>query len=67
MNANDWREECNYISDVTDKRGNVKEMNYDKATFVRYCEMQRDVATREGFHDTAQYIQHCLDDLGESA
>lgn len=61
--CNRWREECNYIERVTAERGKVREMNYDRATFVRYCEMQRDAATREGFHDTATYIQHCLDDL----
>ena len=61
--AIDWVNECKYISAVTDKRGHVAEMNYDTATFVRYCEMQRDTATREGRPDTAQYIQHCIDDL----
>jgi hypothetical protein len=58
-----WQQECIYIARVTDVRGNVPEMNHDCATFVRYCEMQRDAATREGFHDSAQYIQHCIDDL----
>lgn len=65
--AFDWVAECTYISNVTDKRGNVPEMNRDKATFIRYCEMQQASATRAGFHDTAEYIGHCLDDLrGES-
>lgn len=59
----DWSRECDYISHVTDKRGNVPEMNHDLDTFVRYCEMQRDCATRDGKHDAAQYIEHCLDDL----
>lgn len=63
MTCGEWVAECAYISDVTDKRGNVREMNYDHATFLRYCEMQRDRATREGMHDSAQYIQHCIDDL----
>lgn len=59
----DWSNECLYISRVTDQRGKVREMNYDKQTFISYCEMQRDEATRQGRHDSAQYIQHCLDDL----
>ncbi len=63
MNGFEWSRECIYIGDVTDKRGVVQEMNYDLDTFIRYCRMQRDTATREGFHDSAQYIQHCLDDL----
>lgn len=58
-----WREECNYIDRVADKKGAVPEMNNDKATFVRYCEMQRDSATRDGQDDAATYIQHVLDDL----
>jgi hypothetical protein len=58
-----WVRECKYISDVTDKRGNVKEMGYSKATFVTYCEMQRNAAQREGRFDTATYIQQCIDDL----
>lgn len=61
--AFDWSQECAYISRVTDARGNVKEMNFDKATFIRYCEMQRDAAARAGRHDSAEYIQHCIDDL----
>jgi hypothetical protein len=63
MKLSQWVEECKYISDVTDKRGNVREMNNDKSTFIRYCEMQRAAAEREGFFDTALYIQECIDDL----
>jgi hypothetical protein len=59
----DWVQECVYISDVADKKGRVKEMNYDKATFVKYCEMQRDAAKRAGRYDSAEYIQQCIDDL----
>jgi len=62
-NEMNWVNECKYISDVTDKKGNVKEMNYSRETFVRYCEMQRNQATKEGRFDSAQYIQHCIDDL----
>lgn len=61
--AFEWSQECTYISNVTDKRGNVAEMNRDKSVFVTYCEMQRDAATRDGQHDAATYIQECLDDL----
>lgn len=60
----EWSQECAYIQRVTDRRGAVREMNYEMSTFIRYCKMQRDAATREGFHDSAQYIQHCLDDMG---
>jgi hypothetical protein len=61
--SQDWTDECRYISEVTDKKGRVKEMNYDKAVFVKYCVMQRDAATKQGFFDSATYIQHCIDDL----
>lgn len=61
--ANFWREECNYIDRVTLIQGYVPEMNYDKETFIRYCEMQRDTAKRDGFFDTETYIQCCIDDL----
>ena len=64
----DWARECEYISDVTSKQGRVKEMNNDQRVFLRYCEMQRDCATRDGKHDSATYIQHCIDDLtGETS
>ncbi len=58
-----WVTECDYIARVTDLRGNVPEMRGDLETFRRYCAMQRDAATREGFHDSATYIQECMDDL----
>lgn len=61
--ANEWRQECIYISNLLTKRGKVPEMNYDLATVARYCSVQRDAAEREGFHDSAQYIQHCIDDI----
>ena len=62
--AGDWARECAYIGRVTDAQGKVKEMNFDTQVFIRYCEMQRDAATRAGRHDSALYIQECLDDLG---
>jgi hypothetical protein len=65
MNVNEWREECNYISDTTDnmRRGKLGiAFNSDPKCFVRYLVMQRDSAKREGFDDAAQYIQHCIDD-----
>ena len=61
----EWREECNYIDRVADKKGAVSAMNNDKATFIRYCEMQRDSATRDCQHDAATHIQHVLDDLSD--
>ena len=61
-----WREECNYISGVTSDTGGVEPgFNNDAHCFIRYCQMQRDTATRDGFHDAAQYIQHCVDDIYE--
>jgi hypothetical protein len=59
----DWSRECDYIAYVTDKRGNVAEMNHDLGVFIRYCEMQRDSATRDGKEFVAALIQHCIDDL----
>lgn len=64
--AQEWSKECQYISDVADKRGRVPEMNNDTATFIRYCEMQQAAATKAGFHDSATYIGECLDDLRAS-
>ena len=63
MNASQWQAECRYIQQATDQGGDVPEMLGDKAIFTRYCEMQRDAAERDGQHDAAQYIQHCIDDL----
>lgn len=71
--ANDWREECNYISNTiahmdetinpAQRRAILRNFNGDRACFVRYCEMQRDDAERHGFYDAALYIQECIDDL----
>ena len=63
MNANEWREECNYISRLADKAGMVPEMNHDIGAAIRYCEMQQAAAEREGFRDAATYIGECLDDM----
>lgn len=64
----DWQAECSYISRTTTKQGRVPEMNKDRAVFLRYCEMQRAAAERDGQHDAAEYIQHCIDNLkGEAA
>lgn len=67
MNTNEWREECVYIQETTDSlfagTDPLTSFNGDPSCFVRYVTMQRDSATRGGFHDAAQYIQHCLDDL----
>lgn len=65
-NEFEWSQECDYISRVTDKQGRVREMGYSRDTFIAYCEMQRECATRDGRHDSATYIQHCLDDLKDS-
>lgn len=67
MNQIEWREECVYIQETTDGvlagTDPLTAFNGDRSCFVSYCEMQRNSATREGFHDVAQYIQHCMDDL----
>lgn len=68
--ANDWREECDYISTTTlaalrphGKRHALRNFNQSRACLIRYCEMQRDDAQRHGFYDAATYIQECIDDL----
>jgi hypothetical protein len=71
--ADDWRDECNYISGIADRctmpasaferRVALRNFNGDRACFVRYCEMQRDDAERNGFYDAATYIQECINDL----
>ncbi len=66
----DWAAECRYIAAATDNamRGNVPaEFNGDRGIFIRYCEMQRNAATRDGRDDSAQYIQHCIDDMEGNA
>ena len=67
-----WQKECAYISQVTDnvlhgsasdKRRTLVNFSNNVDTLIRYCEMQRDFATKDGFFDSAQYIDHCIDDL----
>lgn len=69
MSPFEWSRECTFIQNVTDQvlsgtRFSLREsFNDEPAAFVRYCGMQRDLATRQGRDDAATYIQHCLDDL----
>ena len=58
-----WQNECEYISQITDKKGYVSEFNCDAEVFIRYCEMQRNQAKRDGVFDAMEYIQHCIDDM----
>lgn len=64
--ALEWSKECTYISDQTQqvKAGFPgKEFNYDTNCFRRYCLIQKALSKRQGFLDSAEYIQHCLDDI----
>lgn len=58
-----WAEECNYISNVTDKQGQISTFNFDTACFRRYCEMQANAAHEQGFYDSETYIRECIADL----
>lgn len=71
----EWSHECNFISRTTSdvltgspgwRAKALANFNGDRACLIRYCVMQRDCATRDGKHDSAQYIQHCIDDLEDS-
>jgi hypothetical protein len=69
MNSLEWSNECRFIADATDRilTGNVDAaFNGDIEFFRQYCAIQMHRATVEGFDDSAQYIQHCIDDLPES-
>jgi len=68
----EWTQECAYISNITDKCMHTPDgvqhrvmhgFNYDKEFLIRYCDMQRQCATRDGKHDSATFIQHCINDL----
>ena len=61
--AQEWKEECAYISRVTDLRGEVKEMGNDRGTFITYCRMARAKAMQQRCYDSAVYIEHCIDVL----
>lgn len=67
MNSLEWSQECKFISDTVSKvcEGSPVPENFngDAACLARYLEMQRNSATREGFHGSATYIQECADDL----
>lgn len=59
----DWQKECRFIGVCTEFNGRMEQFNNDPACFVRYCEMQRNQATKQGRHDSATYIQECIDDI----
>jgi hypothetical protein len=74
-NANEWRQECAYISDTADRllalaaAGRVNdEWTTDTEwpqldLFTAYCATMKALATRQRFHDSATYIGEILDDL----
>jgi hypothetical protein len=66
--SNRWREECSYIAKQLELviAGYTATDFSNPQVFKRYCEMQRNSAKREGFDEAAQYIQWCLDDLGDA-
>ena len=64
--AFDWAQECAYISNETDaaQAGRTSStFNNDPSCLRRYAQMQQKVATKQGKHDAAAYIGHCIDDL----
>ena len=63
MFARQWVQECEYISRVTERNGKVSEFNYDPSCFARYCRMMAGKAEKQGFYDSAEYIQQCADEL----
>jgi len=63
----EWQQECKFIDSLVDKKGVVPNMNNDTPTFIRYCEMQRDAAGRDGQFDASTSIQHVIDDMQDYA
>lgn len=61
--AEQWKTEVQWIEREADHKGRIASMNYDTPTFIRYCEMQRDAADRDGQFDAATSIQHVIDDM----
>ena len=59
----DWKNECNYISNMADQGGFIADMHNDKNIAICYAKMQRDLAEEQKRFDVVQYIQHCIDDL----
>lgn len=55
---NEWRKECNFLTAEMDKPAAQR-----MGSFLSYCKMQRDAAVRHHRDDSAQYIQHIIDDL----
>lgn len=67
--AFEWSRECAYISNVTTRVVNstpnaLRNFNDDRDCFVRYCQMQQKHMNEDGFFDSAEYVGHCLNDLG---
>lgn len=61
--ADGWRRECIYIDKAMEVQGRIREMNFDTGVFIRYCQMQKASAERDGQHDAATHIEHVLHDL----
>lgn len=67
MNAKEWAEECIFIRETTDSlfAGTDPLTNFSgkPSVFMRYCAMQRDAATRDGYPAASAYIADCFTDL----
>jgi hypothetical protein len=62
----DWKAECQYISNQTDKamRGHTSAaFNRDPSCLRRYVQMQQTMADKQFKYDVSAYLQHCIDDL----
>lgn len=56
-----WVDECKYIEAVADSN-DLSNFNSDIECFIRYCEMQKNNAIKEGYDDAAEYIQLIIGD-----
>jgi hypothetical protein len=65
MTLSEWSDESLYILEQAEPftRGYGPSEFDDRAQFLRYCTMQRNSATREGFPDVAQHIDRVIRSL----
>lgn len=61
LTPHQWSAICGYVSDITDGFAQLPQAR--QASEIKQARELRDDATRTGHHDTATYLQACIDDM----
>lgn len=61
LTPHQWSAICGYVSDIADGFARLPQAR--QASELKQARALRDDATRAGRHDSATYLQECIDDM----